>query len=132
MRRKTLLLLCLALLLSLCAACSRQSGWLYDLPNGYAIRCADGKVDVTQNGEQALAEGVAAFCVGERFVGIQQTCETDDGKTERNWFLLDTENSVFYTSANEEEYIADCESFGVTDLGDWIPTDKAPSGSHAA
>ena len=129
MKRKLAMLLCAALLATLCAACG-ASGWVYDLPNGYTVRSKDGAVCIEQNGEQALSTGVTAFCAGERYVGVQQEHETDDG-SETYWFLLDTENQVFYAEESEETFLEDCETFGVTDLGDWIDTASRPSGAHA-
>ena len=131
MKRKLALALCLALLLSLCAACGGQRGWVYDLPNGYALHCVDGQVCVEQNGEQALSYNVTAFCAGSRYVGIRQEAGSEDG-TETYWFLLDTENQTFYAEESEEDFRSDCESFQVTDLGDWIETASRPDGAHAA
>ena len=129
MIRKLAMAMCLVLLVSLCAACGGESGWIYDLPKGYTLHCVDGSVCVEQNGEQALDYGVTAFCTGARYVGIRQEHGTANG-TETVYFLLDTENSVFYSAQDEAEFEDVLESLNVTDLGAWIETSKKPSGAH--
>ena len=124
MKKRILIAAVLALALLL-AACGGQAGWLYDLPNGYTLHCVDGQVCVEKDGEQALSYGVTAFCTGARYVGLKQLT----GETE-TWFILDTENSVFYSAENETDWNDICESFQITDLGAWTSAEKAPSGSY--
>ena len=127
MKKAAMLAALLCVLLALCA-CGRGGAkeWTYALPNGYAIHSVDGKVRCDENGEQALSEGITAFCIGERYVGIRQS--VDDHP--ECWFLLDTKNKVFYSAADETEFNGICESFGCTDLGNWIRTDTMPEGAE--
>ena len=130
MKRKLALALCLALLVSLCAACGGQAGWVYDLPNGYALHCVDGQVCVEQNGEQALGYGVSAFCKGARYVGVRQTKGTETGE-ESSWFLIDTEKGMTYAAESEEDFRELCEHFSADDFGEWTDVTVRPRGAHS-
>ena len=134
MRRNTWLAVMLtAVLLAGCTGFGPGLGdWKYPLPNNYSIWRINGQsivfgIESDHVLEETITGYVAAFCYGERFVGLQVR-ETYSARAATFW-LADTETGETQSAENVRAFHRLCKSCGANDLCDWLETDSAPDGA---
>ena len=116
--------------------------WEYSLPNDYEIWRVNSQTVVFGKNEgdhfeQEIERFVISFCYNDRYIGLIRIpmddipynelidIETMD-RSNSEYYLVDSKKDIIYGPYTENEYIKQCNNFGVYDMCEWIETITKP------
>jgi len=143
--KKSMLVMCLILVVFTGVACSVQSinnnDWSYDLPNKYAIwhvnsrKIVCGKKETEHSIRHVVEEYVLQFCYDEQYIFLECVEISEDSMEE-----IDSSNPIYYIINNindevngpfsETEFGEKQKSLQTDKVSTWIKTKPKPEGAH--
>lgn len=116
--------------------------WEYSLPNDYEIWRVNSQTVVFGKNEgdhfeQEIERFVISFCHNDRYIGLIRIpmddipynelidIETMD-RSNSEYYLVDSKKDIICGPYTENEYIKQCNNFGVHDMCEWIETITKP------
>lgn len=111
--------------------------WKCVLINNYQIaelsagKIILGKIDDEGIGEIVIEPCVIAYCVNEKYIGIQQKEYSDSQQAVEesispDYYLVDTVSNDVFGPYTQYEYEQKCTELDIYGMGEWIPTSPRP------
>ena len=141
-------LIFLILLLGLTSCGLGGSGdWIYDdLPNNYAIVYFNGNnisfgklTDSASFFDETISRYIVEFWCNDSYIGLKRVnmdniswkettaLEPLDELPNLEYYLIDAKNDIQYGPYSISEYEQKCSELGITNISNWIRTDKNPN-----